>query len=734
MRQIARLNRSPLSPLILFPLLWVAGALLSQIHLLNIQTGWSWTMTLVVAAVPLAFIAGGLIGSGIGAISSLDVSRLVGRPSERTVRLLLLGCVVIGFLELAHQFVKIGGIPLIASDGNVIRFAQGGPTVILINLLTVAGLVGFVRPRNILAKNARFDLFLAFAAMFGFALQAGRGSLALMIVVAVAARWLYWGRPKTWLIFGAGLSAFVILSFGFYLRARQVPLPPFEAELFGEVLPGTPFFMRPLLPVYVAVVTNFYALQGLVAEFPNVLPYGGGSYNAIGLDLFIPGTENISTLSANLTAPWVTSTVAGSLWADGGFPVVLIGVAITGVISVGAFTMAMKTRALGWCLLAAYLLYVTIFGLYTNLWTQQIDWLMVSPLLLLLGFAIDPGRTTGARAASPSTTISPVDEKSKEPSIPARTWIAFGAGIIGVLLLTGFLVQKLVPTPVGSEGSAVLPGTVMAPADVISNGDSPSDNEPLYWTSRNGSRQVSLYSRAPLASGAGRELTSFALPDPGGTTFDVAGWRDPGEPALFAFRQERSSLLIRIKPADGNRGDPLRFRAGVAAPSPDTFNTYAVATWTGPRPDLFVVTRGSTKDRVRLRILSGESGFRSSLVDTKLPITGLAADDWTVDVGNVSRNSGETTKEQRPDLVLVRHDPDTEHVGVQLVTGEEMFNDLVLQRDIDVDSEIEPGTGFVLGFFESWPSMNVIETDGEETDRVSVFSLRDLVPLPEVDE
>ena len=34
---------------------------------------------------------------------------------------------------------------------------------------------------------------------------------------------------------------------------------------------------------------------------------------------------------------------------------------------------------------AAYLLYLAVFGLYTNLWTQQLDWLLVVPLLLIVG-------------------------------------------------------------------------------------------------------------------------------------------------------------------------------------------------------------------------------------------------------------------------------------------------------------------------------------------------------------
>ena len=36
--------------------------------------------------------------------------------------------------------------------------------------------------------------------MVAFALQGGRGSVVLPIVVAILARWLYWGRPNAYVL------------------------------------------------------------------------------------------------------------------------------------------------------------------------------------------------------------------------------------------------------------------------------------------------------------------------------------------------------------------------------------------------------------------------------------------------------------------------------------------------------------------------------------------------------
>ncbi len=68
---------------------------------------------------------------------------------------------------------------------------------------------------------------------------------------------------------GGALLAFAAVVFGFYLRTRQNPYNPFESELFGEILPGTPFFLQPLIPIYLAITTNFLALQGVVGHYPD---------------------------------------------------------------------------------------------------------------------------------------------------------------------------------------------------------------------------------------------------------------------------------------------------------------------------------------------------------------------------------------------------------------------------------------------------------------------------------
>lgn len=386
------LNRSILSPIIAFPALWLLAAGAALIPVLNQQSNWRPMMVAVVVSVPIAFIAGGLIGQAITlAVASPDRPRVASPPGDRASRVLILGLMAIGLAEMIHQFVRIGGIPLLSGSTDELRFSIGGPSIILTNLLTVAALIAFVKPKRLFAREARFELIAGLISVGSFALLAGRGSVVLPIVVAVFSRWLLWGRPSFYLIGASVVFVLIALSLGFFVRLAQDPEATFQGELYWEILPKFPFFLLPLIPLYIAVTTNFIALAGVVGHFPTIEPFAGGKYNLIGLDLFFPGAESIADLSAGLTPPWVTSTIAGALWADGGFAAVVIGVAVAGGLSAAAFAASRRIRSLRWSLVAGYLLFHSLFGVYTNLWTQQVDWLMVTPLLYILGSYVEKG-------------------------------------------------------------------------------------------------------------------------------------------------------------------------------------------------------------------------------------------------------------------------------------------------------------------------------------------------------
>jgi oligosaccharide repeat unit polymerase len=744
MRSVARLNGTLLSPLVAFTGAWAFAALLSQYRLLNGEVPWSTIMVVVVFAVPLAFLAGGLIGEGLALRQTESGSTRSEPQASRVLRRILIVLLTVGLLELVHQFAKIGGIPLLSPNGGTLRFSQGGPTIILTDGLTVAAIVALVRPRVLFARESRFELLIALAAVGGFALQAGRGSVLLPVIVAIAARWLYWGRPRTAIFVAGGLLAFVAVVFGFYLRTRQNPYNPFESELYGEIIPGTPFFLQPLVPIYLAITTNFLALQGVVGHFPTGEAFGNGAFNAIGLNIIFHGARNVSDVSATITPPWVTSTIAGPLWADGGFIALIPGVAATGFLSAGAFAMAVRTKSFRWSMVAAYLLYQAVFGLYTNLWTQALDWLLVVPLLLIVGaFAENPdappgftGRAWGrirqmtGSAGAPASTAKPAGQTRRGGADKklVRGLIVGGIGIVGLLFGAGLLIQPLLTEPYPLLSSVRLPAGVATASEVMTNSDRPNDNEPIQWVRGRG-HIVNVFSQVPGQPQSEVEhVARVAIPQNAArANFDVSSWYPWRSEALFSFEQRPRNLLITVSPTWKSDGPPVSFVAPISAPPKGATRELSIAAWGGLHPDLFVITRGDPESRPVLQILSAESGFHRQLYATRLPYRGLSPKTWSMQiapiVGLPKKSEQRIFKGDRLDLVMIHHDPGEKHSMVHVLLGESGFEWDAIRRDLDNSGSIPKSTEFLIGSHQGATAIYEVQRRGANGPHLKVYGL-----------
>lgn len=757
MRRVVDLNRSLLSPLVAFTAAWAISALLSQYRLLEGQEAWSVFVLAVVVTVPLAFLAGGLIGEGLALGRDEGIAERGEPRAGPLLRKIMVALLVVGLLELAHQFVKIGGIPLLSPGGGVLRFQQGGPTIILTNALTVVAIVALVMPRSLLSRESRPELLMAAVALGGFALQAGRGSVLLPVIVAIAARWLYWGRPRKEIFIAGAMLTFVAIVFAFYLRTRQNPYNPFESELFGEILPGTPFFLQPLIPIYLAITTNFLALQGVVGHFPTGEAFGHGAFDAVGLDIVFSGARNVSDVSATITAPWVTSTIAGPLWADGGFLALVPGVAITGFISAGAFAMAVRTRTFRWSIVSGYLLYLAVFGVYTNLWTQQLDWILIVPLLLIVGsFAEDPaappgltGRAWGriqhmtGRVGAPGSTVEPPAPASEPNATVAAggggrrvMWglIAGSAAVIAILLVSGLLIQRLLPEPYPRLASLQLPAGVSGADELMTNSDRPADNEPLQWV-RGSGNLVGVYSYVPdHPRGKVERVGRLAVPqDASRADFDVNSWYPWRAEAIYSFEQRPRNLSITVSPTWKVDGTPVSFRAPLSEPPEGMTREFMIGAWSGVRPDLFVLTRGDPAARPLLQILSSESGFRRQLFAARLPYRGLSPATWSAQiapiVGLPKKSDERIFAGDRLDLVLISHDPDEEHSIVHVLLGETGFEWDAIRRDLDTSGTVPPGTEFLIGSHRGATAIYEVQPRPSGGPRLQIFGLTNPPPL-----
>ena len=716
MNSLLKANRSLLSPLILFPALWVIAAIIGFSGPLDGMADWSWTMVAVVLVVPVAFIAGGAIGTAVASGTELDLRRLFPSQPERMVKILLAVLLLIGWAELVHQFIKIGGVPLFSSRGNEIRFDQGGASIVLTNLLTVVAIFAFTRPKKLLSRDSLFYLAVGFIALAGFATQLSRGSIVLVVVASVFARWLYWGRPNWKLILGAGLVIFTVVVGLFYFRSLQNPYLPFEAELLDETLPGLPFFLLPLVPFYYAITPNFEVLDSLVEYFPGREQFGAGKFNAIGFDLFIPGTADLTELTAQLTPPWITGTVAGPLWADGGFVWVVTGLALIGLVAVGVFVMAVRTGALGWCLAGGYVLYMTLFGVYQSLWTQQVDWMLVLPLLVMIGFLGDrplrgSGTIEGVPADPPSK--SPPEPSTAEPSrLNRRHWLVGGLIVVGVLFAAGWIIQRSLPEPLPADGSRLLPPSASGSAVLMTDGTGSMKNEPVYWLNPSQLSGDTLRRRPPLTKGPGQTVGTVSSSSEKGATLEVAPWRNWRDIALFELTPLRDWLEVTVSPSRPADGPAESFRAPIDFPPAAGLQTLSLANWSGSETDLFITSCLTRSEDCRLRIFSGESNFRDELKDLPLPFTNLDPRYWTPEIGGTAR-----------DFFLVHHGPGLDQAQVIVLSRKSDFSSIDFKRDLDLPGRKPPSARFLLGTRDEIPALYFLRKQADGRIRAEVFPI-----------
>ena len=178
--------------------------------------------------------------------------------------------------------------PPLAKNIDAARLAQpGGSTVVLTDLLTVAGIVALTVPPRLFSRRAIPELALAAQRSSALrsreaehrrptALGRDRSPLAPL------------GRPRaitlalTVVVVSGGISGL------FYSRTGQHSDDPFAHELYHTVLPETPTIVHPLIPLDLGIAINFEALARVVDDFPQYEPYGRGRYDALAIDRVVP--------------------------------------------------------------------------------------------------------------------------------------------------------------------------------------------------------------------------------------------------------------------------------------------------------------------------------------------------------------------------------------------------------------------------------------------------------------
>jgi hypothetical protein len=81
---------------------------------------------------------------------------------------------------------------------------------------------------------------------------------------------------------------------------------------------------------------------------------------------------------------------------------VTIGIALVALLSSASYAYGRLTEQFRYVVVAAYLLYMTMFGLYDNLFTQFPDWLIVVPVLFAVGTVADLPTSEARRSLEPA--------------------------------------------------------------------------------------------------------------------------------------------------------------------------------------------------------------------------------------------------------------------------------------------------------------------------------------------
>jgi hypothetical protein len=424
----------------------------------------------------------------------------------------------------------------------------------------------------------------------------------------------------------------------------------------------------------------------------------------------------LGDLSNALNPPWTTSTYAGSLWADWGFVGVIVGGLLIGMLALTAYGLARRTGRFSFQLLAGYLSFLAIFGVYTNLFTQQPDWLIVGPLLFVVGeVATRPGDRAGRhRGYSPAVAITALAARR-------RTRIAaLAVGGVLALAVAGLVLNSVLPEgsehgppPIEEVLRSKIPPSAFAGATVLTDGDGEAENESV-WTARRLRGRVIL-DEWRLDPKRAKRVGTHRLSLPGASpdaALDVGRWGRRRQPALFAIEETGSVVTVRGYAIGSGR---LLVQGSTRLPpkARDATRKFMVAINAGLRPDLFAVDHGSLLERVQILVVPGERGFRGLPTSVRLPFRGISPKNWRVDVGLHDGVSADFM------AFRTRHD-DARRSEVHIATAETGFGYFSFEREVELPLDLPAATKLLSGRFRSSAAVYAVDTnDGS----VQVFPL-----------
>lgn len=707
-------------PAVAFAVLWLVAVATARIHVLDIQQPWSTKTWLVIIIVPAAFLIGGFaVRWPARALAHPRPNTL--RP-QRTPRKILALLVVVGYAELAREFATSGTVPLFSSQVDVARTSlNSGALELLTAGLTVAAVVAVTIPKRLLSRAALPDLALAAIGLLGFLLEGGRYAVVVPIAAGVVARSLYRRPPSFRTLVAPALCAVGLFSLIFYWRTGQELNGAFAQELYGRVLPGTPTLLVPLLPVHFALALNFTALAAIVSFFPHSMPFGHGVYDAYPLHGILHASS-VSSVSAILTPPWTVSTLAGPMWADGGFVGVVIGCVITGGLTTAPYWIFRRTRTFSHALLAGYFFAIAVFCVYMNILTQFKDWVVVAGLMWALGRWMERRTPLASEPVEPDL---PLADLVRAPPFAAGVSVlavaAIAAGVVIVARRGEHRVQHPLP-PVTALTTSDLPAGILN--DPLAT-DPSLDGPDLIWSFSERAGRVYatplLRSGAALVAGPREDL---GLRPPGKLLgFDVGRWGASSREAAFVLTANGRTVKITAISLGATPGSLLAMaQSAPIGGVPGTPLQYLIASQPGTLPDLAVIDRGVGGAPASVQLYSGSSGYQKRVLDKQLPIGPLPSSQWTIALGSL--------ESARPDLLIATRSATTRsgHLEIHVLRASADYQAFGEQAPLDLRASEDHSMRFLITHIHGIPALYGVEAASRAVVLLSLSPLLGYIP------
>lgn len=384
------------APAALFALTWSIALIGARLPPFD-RPAWDLRTWALVIGPPLLLATSTFLVAGKAAIRRPTLRLDLDPQTGFRLHAVLMGALVIGASVLVLEFLVAGGVPLLAANGDELRFKLvfNGPLHLITRLVPMTGILAAIAGLRASGWTRRWYLAIFATALVLVAGQGGRLEVVLMIfTLAIVTFMTHKLGPRTWLALAAvGVLTIGFSSWLFYHRTAQHPDTPFERYLYGEVIPARPGIFAWTIPVQIGASSGLYVLNALVSSNALEDSPGSGLYSFHGLDRALPAKDS-QLVASQVTGALVAPTFLADIYGDFGLAGASLWCVACGVAYGFLYRRAISNPGLASITIYAYVCFWLVFLIYVNIWTYFVFW-AADLLLLWIGASIIARGTWG---------------------------------------------------------------------------------------------------------------------------------------------------------------------------------------------------------------------------------------------------------------------------------------------------------------------------------------------------